>query len=97
MDYVIDGSTYSFSYDALREDYHRFKNMSDAEFAASVIDALHFACFVSHLKDFPACVVLSDKGVIHQLVHLLAKDTQSLVFQELVEIRETFNKVLELA
>lgn len=96
MDYLVEGSKYSLSYSALREDYLRYKAMPDADFAASAIKILHFSCIVCYLKEMPAQAVLIDKGIIHELVHLLDADTKPDALRELPGIREKFNKICEL-
>lgn len=70
--YLVDGSQYSFNYNDLQEDYFTFINQSDAEFIIpqNLIKALHFACIVLYLKDAGAEMTVSDKAIIHQLIHL---------------------------
>lgn len=97
VDYRVDKSHYSFSYQELREDYLRFKAMTDAAFVANLVKILHFACFVCFLKDIPTEAILSDKGVIHEFVHILNQETQIDALNNLAEIREKFNKICELA
>lgn len=96
MEYEIEGSRYAFSYAALKEDYWRFRGLGDVEFIEELHAVLHFCCVVGFLKELPASCVLSDKGVIHQLVHLLEPSTKEIAFHELPEIRERFNQVFEL-
>ncbi len=96
MDYSVEGSKYSLSYSELREDYLRYKAMLDADFAASAIKILHFSCIVCYLKETSAQAVLIDKGIIHELVHLLDADTKPDALRDLPRIRETFNQICEL-
>ena len=98
MIYVIDdGSKYSLDYSSLRDDYWKYKNMSDEDFIENIVDILHFCCVVSYLKQLSAEVVLIDNGIIHELIHLLAEDTRNDALYRLKKIRLLFNKVMELA
>lgn len=86
---------YVISYSSLREDYRRYRAMSDDEFKRNLVPLLHFACVCCWFKEKQAQYVLSDEGVIHELVHLLEGFYQDndARFQE---IRELFNNECEL-
>ncbi|WPO49542.1 hypothetical protein [Pseudomonas sp. S1Bt23] len=81
MDYIIGGNHYSASYQDLREEHARFVGMTDKRF----------------LKELPANVVLSDEGIVHQMAHLIHLKGEPLFMTRLGEIRELFNKQLQLA
>ena len=66
--------------------------MSDEEFIQNIEEILHFAVYVVYLKDIPTKDVMGDKGLIHELVHLLKKSTRNEV--DINELRENFNKLL---
>lgn len=68
--------------------------MSDSEFLENLPDALHLACFICFLKEIPTYVCLTDKGIIHELVHLLKENGTTT---SLKEIRELFKITLALA
>jgi hypothetical protein len=95
MEYQVDGSTFVLNYQELRDDYFKFKNMSDADFMKSLVKALHFACIVLYLKEAGPEITVSDKAIIHELVHLLDIPEEPLI--DLQEIRKLFNEVLYLA
>jgi hypothetical protein len=96
--YKTTGSkTYVLSYRSLREDYIRFKNMTDEEFIDNALDILHFCCIVGYMKEIPSDTLLIDDGIIHELVHLLVETTKSDAIYDLPKIRQIFNKVMELA
>ncbi len=97
MEYTIDGSRYSFNYQNRREDYFRYKEMADKEFVENALKALHFAMHICYVKQCGSESTISDKGVCHQLLHLLDPDCREHALGELAEIRETFNRVCELA
>ncbi|AZC88402.1 hypothetical protein C4K29_2099 [Pseudomonas chlororaphis subsp. piscium] len=97
MDYVIGGREYSASYQELREEHARFVQMTDKRFLKELPAALHFAVFVCWFKELPASQVLSDEGIVHQLAHLIHLRDEPLVMTRLGEIRELFNKQLQLA
>lgn len=93
MNYTIYDKTYSFSYKEIQNDYNFFCALSDKEFIDNLKIILHFACFVSWLKELPINDTLSDEGIVHKLVHLTCLD-EPLV--DLKEIREQFNDLLEI-
>lgn len=96
--YLTDNNTkYSFSYQELKDDFHKFKDMKDEEFIANALSILHFCCVVSYIKDLPSHAVLIDDGVIHELVHLLSDETRDGAIENLPEIRKNFNSIMELA
>ncbi|AZD86526.1 hypothetical protein C4K14_3702 [Pseudomonas chlororaphis subsp. aureofaciens] len=97
MDYVIGGRKYSASYQELCEEHARFVGMSDKRFLKELPAALHFAVFVCWFKELPSSQVLSDEGIVHQLAHLIHLKDEPLVMSRLGDIRELFNKQLQLA
>jgi hypothetical protein len=96
MDYIISGNHYSASYQDLREEHARFAGMTDKRFLKELPAALHFAVFVCWFKELPSSQVLSDEGIVHQLAHLIHLKGEPLVMARLGEIRELFNKQLQL-
>lgn len=87
------GSTYSFSYRVVKEDYDKFCNMSDAEFIKALPEALHLACFIAYVKELGPESTIADEGIIHELVHLLTATGQ----RPLADIRADFKAILRLA
>lgn len=94
IEYLSEGSKFSLSYSDLKESYSNMCEMSNSEFLKNLPDVLHLACFICFLKEIPTYVCLTDKGIIHELVHLLKQDGTTT---SLVEIRELFRTTLELA
>jgi hypothetical protein len=84
------GSRYMLSYSSLREDFRRYTMMSNEEFMANITDILHFACIVCWMKELQTQWILSDVGIIHELVHLLPGSAESTV--PLDKIRDIFNR-----
>lgn len=77
MEYVVEsGTKYVLNYPELKEDYLRYKAMTDVEFVENLIPALHFVCVVSYFKGTPGYVMFNDEGLIHQMVHLLDAKTR---------------------
>lgn len=95
MEYYIDNRKFDVSYRNLKEEYERFSRMSDNEFMASLPKATHLACIICYLKEVPTSAVLSDTGLIHELVHLMDIGDENVT--SLYEIRELFKTVLKLA
>lgn len=94
MEYLVDGHKFSLSYQELREKYHEFCIMSDEDFMKSLPAAAHFACIVSWLKELPNDCTIGDKGIVHELIHLMHIPEGNTV--TLQQIRELFKKNLEL-
>ena len=61
----------------------------------NIIDALHFACYVSWLNKLNTDQTLADNGIIHELVHLTKKNTRQ--YQNISETRKKFNKMLKIS
>lgn len=90
MVYLVDGEKYSVSYRDLREDYLRYSRMSDREFLENLPKVLHFAVIMAYFKELGNSV-LSDRGLIHRLVHLLDGTEE-----DLTGIRELFDDILKI-
>lgn len=71
MEYIVDDKKYLLSYQELKNKYHEFCQMNDDEFVKNIPAALHLACVILYLKEEPSYCVLCDRGIIHELVHLL--------------------------
>lgn len=93
IEYLSDGETFSLSYKELRNCYDEFCDMEDEEFLNKLPDALHLACMICFLKEVPTYICLTDKGVIHELIHLLKNQN----VRKLKEIRDLFKMTLRLA
>ena len=92
MEYLVENAKYSFSYQELREKWIFLCGLPDEEFMKVLPEALHLACIICYLKG-RGNEVLSDKGIIHELAHLIhiPQDTN------LKEVRKMFNAQLMLA
>jgi hypothetical protein len=91
MIYLSDNKKFSFSYQEMREDYHKIKLYTDDEFVENLDEVLHFTIFTGFIKEWPASMALCDTCLIHELVHLKQGET----VQTLEEIRELFDKICE--
>lgn len=93
IEYISEGTKFSLSYQELKEHYILFCEMTDEEFMENIPDILHLACVVSFLKETPTYVCLTDKGIIHELVHLLKENGTTT---SLKEIRDLFKMTIKL-
>lgn len=93
MEYISGGKRYSFSYRELQEHYERFIRMSDEQFLRAIVEATHFACFVSYLKELGAEATTGDQGIIHRLIHHMSGDCGD----DLHETRQAFKDLLKLS
>jgi len=96
MKYLSDGLVYELSYKELRASYREFVAMDDETFVANAIKAVHLACIVSFLKELPIETVLSDTGIVHELIHLLDENSRPDALISLERIRKNFKEILEL-
>ena len=94
-EYKIGKTKYVLDYNLLMYEYSLFKNMSNDEFLENIIDAIHFACYVSYIKKLDTEQTLSDKGIIHELVHLTKENTKK--YQDVTKTRKKFNKLLKVS
>lgn len=97
FDYKVEGSTYSMDYQQLKNHFEKFQSFNDSDFIENAIKIFHFASFVCYFKNIPTQTILCDKGILHQLVHLIDEDTKEYAVREISEIRERFNTICALA
>lgn len=95
MIYKIENSEYHLSYSELRELYLQYCALSDMAFMSKLPEITHFACVVSYLKEIPLEHVVGDRGIVHELVHLMhIPDGNTRTFKD---IRKQFKFQLKLA
>jgi hypothetical protein len=94
LTYLVENTKYSYSYSDLKDRYNEILNFSDEEFKTYLVKILHFTIFVCYLKELQTAQVLSDKGIIHEIVHYLEMgETTEL---RLVDLREQFKHDIKL-
>lgn len=73
MLYKVGEEEFSFSYRELREKHKEMCNLSAKEFwtEQNLIDAAHLACMISYLKELGIEATISDRGIVHELIHAL--------------------------
>lgn len=92
--YNVGDKEYNYDLKRLQYLYVKFINCSDQEFIENIADILHFACYVSWVKEIDAEELMGDQGLIHELVHLLKSSTRQYV--ELESLRNNFEKLLHI-
>lgn len=95
MEYLVDGVKYELSYQKLRQEYEEFIRMSDQEFMSKLVEAAELACVIGMLKEKTIDDIIGDKGIVHELLHLMRIPEEPTV--NLKEIRELFKTQLKLA
>ncbi len=95
MRYIVEDSHYGFSYRELKEEYNRHIKMTDEQFLHNLPSAIHLACFISWVKELPNDATIGDKGIVHELAHLLHHGAGNVI--NLKEIRKSFKETLKLA
>lgn len=90
--YKVEDKEYNYDIKNLKYLYSKFINMPDEDFLDRLPDALHFTCYVSWIKEVKCDEILSDTGLIHELVHLLKPSTRQ--YTDLKEVRKKFEEIL---
>ena len=90
FDYKVGGHSYSVSLDQLRSQYHKIFFFDDNDFMENLPEVLHYVCFFKWLQKDGHKETLSDKGLLHELIHLQHIPNEPLV--NLFEIREKFHR-----
>jgi hypothetical protein len=94
MDYLVEGTIYGLDYQELKKTHEEMCALPDNRFLKKLPEAIHLACIISFFKELRTCDVLSDEGIIHELVHLLSGTE---VTTTLDEIRKEFKQKLKLS
>lgn len=93
MTYLVDGKQYKLDYQELKSEWMRFCEMENEVFIQNAIHAAHLACIICYLKGLGNEATISDRGIIHELIHLATIDVGDL---ELLDIRKQFTDLLRL-
>lgn len=94
MHYKQGDVTYSFSYRETRNLYRDFVEMTDDEFFGDQLPhAMHLACFIAFVKEIPTDDMLSDRGLLHEMIH---HQVFKLRPAEKAKVRKLFKTLLEL-
>jgi len=89
---------FSISYKELKNFYSIYSGMDDLEFFSNIKEILHFCCIVSYFKELTIDQTLGDKGIIHEISHLLLWGHDDLEGKERLKyIRECFDVMMKLA
>lgn len=93
MIYLVDSDKYRLDYQELKSEWMRFDEMDNEVFVQNAIHAAHLACVICYLKGLGPEATISDKGIIHELIHLATLDYSA---NQLNAIREQFKNILRL-
>ncbi len=96
MEYLVNDKKYLFSYSELKEDYVKYISMSDAKFFSDIPKVLHFVCIVAYIKETPTYILMSDEGLVHQLVHLMDEHTKDEPTVNNKEVKRRIRKDFKL-
>lgn len=95
INYLVDGMKYSFNYQDLKSKYQAVVNYSDEQFMDNLPEIAHLACIISYFKGLSNNATIGDKGIIHELIHLMTDPEEPT--NDLAEIREKFNRLIKLS
>lgn len=95
MVYLVGDHKYGFSYQEAKEEYLRHIKMTDTQFMHNLPSAIHLACFICWIKELHIDNILGDKGIVHELAHLLQHGDGGVI--NLPEIRKSFKEQLKLS
>lgn len=96
MQVRVDGHTFMVSYQELRESYLNFVGMNDEEFSQKLPQAAHLACVICWFKEVGAEASIGDRGIVHELLHLMALPPEDQEPGLLGRVREQFETLLKL-
>lgn len=85
--YQIDGHTFSYTDADLLVPHASLCAATDADFLQRLPEALHLACMLCFVRGIPSSECLSDRGVVHQIAHLIHLDEPAV---SLFEVRQAF-------
>ena len=93
INYVTGGHTFGLNYQDLRAKHIELCEMSDHQFTINLPQAAHLACIISYIKGKGNEQTIGDKGIVHELIHMMCEGTTT----PLHEVRDQFRTMLELA
>ena len=93
--YLVDGTEYSLDYQDLKLTYDGIVSLNDEDFMQLLPQIAHLACIVSYFKGLGVQATISDKGIVHELIHLMVDPNEPT--NDLQEIRKSFNEKIKLA
>ena len=96
MYYLSENIKYNISYQELKEKHNKFCEMTHEEFEKNIVKALHLACIICFFKEIPTYVCLTDRGIIHELIHIIEGD-DCISADRFIEVRKDFETVLKLS
>lgn len=108
MEIKVEDRVYNLSYSELKAQYKIFVSMSNDEFIKNIHHVTHLACIISWMKELSPDATIGDRGLIHELIHIICKvypikedqECEKIVDNicnyDLNRIREKFKELLEL-
>jgi hypothetical protein len=90
--YKVGNKTFVYDKKSLSESFKLYNSYTDVEFLENIVDILHYAVYVCWIKEISSDECLGDDGIVHELVHLLQKNT--IGHSNLQQIRKKFNETL---
>lgn len=97
MEYLVSGRKYSVSYAELRLEYERHCAMTDEEFMKNLPSAAHLACIICWLKGVDPDRSIGDRGIVHEIVHLMHVPGDPAISEDFPRIRRDFRRILKLS
>ena len=94
MVYLVDNNQYSLSYTELKSWYLKIRDYSDIDFLRNIAEVLHVSCIICWVKEVSPDLTIGDKGLIHELVHLLHIPEEDK--PDLKQVRELFDNYCKL-
>lgn len=91
-EYKVGDRTFVYDKKSLSQSFDTYSSYTDIEFLENIIDILHYAVYACWVKEISSDDCLADDGIVHELVHLLQKNT--IGHSNLKQIRKKFNETL---
>lgn len=86
--YRVGETNYEYDPAKLMRTYELICDYSDEEFMDNLAKILHFSSFMCFVLNLSNIETLSDKGIIHELIHLLNDNTRD--YTDIKDVRKKF-------
>lgn len=97
-DYRGEMRNYGISYTELRDEHRELCSMSTPDWMTHLPRAIHLACVIGWFKELPNDATIGDRGIVHELVHLISATYEGAELQQVIRrVRKQFAEVLRLA
>ncbi len=88
IEYEVEGREFSVNISDLCLEYKEICSMSNIDFMNKLPKVAHFCCIVFYIERGKDREFVSDKGLLHEIIHLMHIPEEPMI--NLMEVREKF-------